>query len=50
MLIENYEEGGEIKYQYVLTAEPSEIFETKIRHSPSVTISNKNLLIQVLQT
>ncbi|RIO79576.1 chromosomal replication initiator DnaA, partial [Staphylococcus gallinarum] len=44
MLIENYEEGGEIKYQYVLTAEPSEIFETKIRHSPSVTISNKKFI------
>ncbi|SUM32080.1 Uncharacterised protein [Staphylococcus gallinarum] len=29
MLIENYEEGGEVKYQYVLNAEPSETFEQR---------------------
>lgn len=44
MLIENYEEGGEKKYQYVLNAEPSETFETKIRHSPNITITNKRFI------
>lgn len=44
MLIENYEEGGETKYQYVLDAEPSETYETKIRHSPNITISNKRFV------
>ncbi|WP_182478265.1 ATP-binding protein [Staphylococcus chromogenes] len=44
MVIENFDEGGEKKYRYVLNAEPSETFETKIRHAPSVTINDKKFV------
>ncbi|SNV75430.1 Uncharacterised protein [Staphylococcus simiae] len=44
MTIEEHEENGEKRYQYVLNAEPSNLFETKIRHASNVTISNKRFI------
>ncbi|EOB7069993.1 ATP-binding protein [Staphylococcus aureus] len=40
-MILEHEENGEKKKEYVLNAEPSSTFETKIRHSPSININNK---------
>ncbi len=49
MTIEEHEQDGEKTYQYVLNAEPSNLFETKIRHSSNIKINNKRFsLIQVL--
>lgn len=44
MTIEETEQEGQKRYDYVLNAEPSSLFETKIRHSPSVTISDKRFI------
>ena len=40
-LIEVTEQNGEKDFKYILSAEPSDLFETKIRHPHNVTISNK---------
>lgn len=40
-MIEEFDDNGEKKARYILNAEPSNTFETKIRHSPSITINNK---------
>ncbi|GAA6817896.1 hypothetical protein HpBTM60_04720 [Helicobacter pylori] len=44
MTIEEHEEDGRKKYEYVLNAEPSSLFETKIRHSQNVTINDKRFV------
>lgn len=44
MTIEEHEQDGRKKYEYVLNAEPSNLFETKIRHSQSVTINDKRFV------
>lgn len=44
MMIEENDQDGEKAFNYVFNAEPSPIFETKIRHSPSVTIKNKKFI------
>lgn len=41
---EELDATGKIKANYVLNAEPSQIFETKIRHAPSVIINNKKFI------
>ena len=33
--------NGQKSYEYVLNAEPSNLFETKIRHASNITINNK---------
>ncbi|QUM66204.1 ATP-binding protein [Staphylococcus delphini] len=43
-MIEEFEENGVREARYVLNAEPSDRFETKIRHSPSITITNKKFV------
>lgn len=40
-MILEHEVDGVKRKDYVLNAEPSDTFETKIRHSPSITINNK---------
>lgn len=40
-LVEVDEKEGERNINYVLSAEPSPLYVTKIRHAPNVTISNK---------
>ncbi|HCZ1656749.1 TPA: AAA family ATPase, partial [Staphylococcus aureus] len=44
MTIEEHEQDGEKTYQYVLNAEPSNLFETKIRHSSNIKINNKRFI------
>ncbi|UXR29378.1 ATP-binding protein [Staphylococcus simulans] len=44
MMIEENDQDGQKAFNYVFNAEPSPIFETKIRHSPSVTITNKKFI------
>lgn len=44
MTIEEHEQEGQKKYEYVLNAEPSSLFETKIRHSPNITINDKRFV------
>lgn len=44
MTIEETEVDGQKHYDYVLNAEPSSLFETKIRHSQSVTINDKRFV------
>ena len=44
MIGEEQLENGQVKANYILNAEPSRMFETKIRHSPSVTINNKKFI------
>ncbi|VED60545.1 ATP-binding protein [Staphylococcus simulans] len=44
MMIEENGQDGQKAFNYVFNAEPSPIFETKIRHSPSVTITNKKFI------
>ncbi|HEI9962807.1 TPA: ATP-binding protein [Staphylococcus aureus] len=44
MTIEENEQDGEKSYQYVLNAEPSDLFETKIRHASNITISSKKFV------
>lgn len=44
MTIEEHEQNGEKTYQYVLNAEPSSLFETKIRHASNITISDKRFI------
>ncbi|MDK9870642.1 MAG: ATP-binding protein [Staphylococcus equorum] len=44
MTIEETEVDGQKNYDYVLNAEPSSLFETKIRHSQSVTINDKRFV------
>ncbi|MFI9043378.1 ATP-binding protein [Staphylococcus saprophyticus] len=44
MTIEETEVDGQKNYDYVLNAEPSSLFETKIRHSQSVTINDKRFI------
>lgn len=44
MTIEEHEQDGRKKYEYVLNAEPSNLFETKIRHSQNVTINDKRFV------
>lgn len=44
MTIEEYDLDGEKTFNYVLDAEPSNLFETKIRHSPNINISNKKFI------
>lgn len=44
MEIEENEQDGLKKIDYVLNAEPSNLFETKIRHAPSITINNKRFI------
>lgn len=41
MTIEEYEQDGQKAFNYVFNAEPSALFETKIRHSPNITITTK---------
>ena len=41
MTIEEHEENGQKSYEYVLNAEPSNLFETKIRHASNIKINNK---------
>lgn len=43
-MIEEFEENGVKTARYILNAEPSNTFETKIRHSPSITISDKKFI------
>lgn len=44
MTIEEHEENGQKSYEYVLNAEPSNLFETKIRHASNITINNKKFV------
>lgn len=44
MTIEEYDQDGQKAYNYVFNAEPSSLFETKIRHSPNITITTKKFL------
>ncbi|WP_145340951.1 ATP-binding protein [Staphylococcus condimenti] len=44
MMIEENDQDGQKAFNYVFNAEPSPIFETKIRHSPSVKITNKKFI------
>lgn len=44
MTIEEYDLDGEKTFNYILNAEPSNLFETKIRHSPNINISNKKFI------
>lgn len=44
MTIEETEVDGQKHYDYVLNAEPSSLFETKIRHSQNVTINDKRFV------
>lgn len=44
MTIEETEVDGQKNYDYVLNAEPSSLFETKIRHSQNVTINDKRFV------
>ena len=41
--IEEFDDNGEKKARYILN-EPSNTFETKIRHSPSITINDKKFV------
>lgn len=43
-MIEEFDDNGEKKARYILNAEPSNTFETKIRHSPSITINDKKFV------
>lgn len=40
-LIEEQEHDGAKDFHYFISVEPSALYETKIRHSPNVTITNK---------
>lgn len=44
MTIEEYDQDGQKTFNYVFNAEPSPIYETKIRHSQNVKISNKKFI------
>ncbi|HEC2174257.1 TPA: ATP-binding protein [Staphylococcus delphini] len=44
MTIEEYDQDGQKAFNYVFNAEPSPIFETKIRHSQSVEINDKKFI------
>lgn len=44
MTIEEHEQDGQKTYEYVLNAEPSSLFETKIRHASNVTINDKRFV------
>ncbi|MCO4095739.1 ATP-binding protein [Macrococcoides canis] len=44
MTIEEVDFEGQKKFNYVLNAEPSSLFETKIRHGQHVTINNKRFI------
>mgnify|MGYP007084702650 FL=1 len=44
MTIEEHEKNGQKSYEYVLNAEPSNLFETKIRHVSNITINNKKFV------
>ncbi|QHL23626.1 hypothetical protein E3S75_03495 [Staphylococcus aureus] len=44
MLIEFVQLSVDDSYQYVLNAEPSDLFETKIRHASNITISSKKFV------
>ena len=44
MTIEEHEKNGQKSYEYVLNAEPSNLFETKIRHASNITINNKKFV------
>lgn len=44
MTIEEHEQDGQKIYEYVLNAEPSSLFETKIRHASNVTINDKRFV------
>ncbi|MBA8776898.1 ATP-binding protein, partial [Staphylococcus schleiferi subsp. coagulans] len=44
MTIEEYDQDGQKAFNYVFNAEPSPIFETKIRHSQSVQINDKKFI------
>ncbi|WP_353419253.1 ATP-binding protein (plasmid) [Staphylococcus delphini] len=44
MMIEENDQDGQKAFNYVFNAEPSPIFETKIRHSQSVQINDKKFI------
>ncbi|WP_436870261.1 ATP-binding protein [Staphylococcus shinii] len=44
MTIEETEQDGQKHYDYVLNAEPSPLFETKIRHAQNVKINDKRFV------
>ncbi|MTV23736.1 ATP-binding protein [Staphylococcus delphini] len=44
MTIEEYDKDGQKAFNYVFNAEPSPVFETKIRHSQSVQINDKKFI------
>ncbi|UBV34094.1 ATP-binding protein [Staphylococcus xylosus] len=44
MTIEEKEQNGQKQFDYVLNAEPSSLYETKIRHSQNVTINDKRFI------
>ncbi|WP_353419805.1 ATP-binding protein [Staphylococcus delphini] len=44
MTIEEYDQDGQKAFNYVFNAEPSPVFETKIRHSQSVQINDKKFV------
>ncbi|MBA8761745.1 ATP-binding protein [Staphylococcus coagulans] len=44
MTIEEYDQDGQKAFNYVFNAEPSPVFETKIRHSQSVQINDKKFI------
>lgn len=44
MMIEENDQDGQKAFNYVFNAEPSNLFETKIRHSPSVHITEKKFI------
>ncbi|MGV3043449.1 ATP-binding protein [Staphylococcus rostri] len=44
MTIEEHDVDGQKSYNYVFNAEPSALFETKIRHSPNITITTKSFV------
>ncbi|HAR6121585.1 TPA: AAA family ATPase [Staphylococcus pseudintermedius] len=44
MTIEEYDQDGQKAFNYAFNAEPSPVFETKIRHSQSVQINDKKFI------
>jgi len=49
-LIEVTEQNGEKDFKHIFSVEPSDLFETKVRHSPNVTINNKRFENATLST
>lgn len=49
-VIDVAEKDGKKHFKYIFSVEPSDLFETKVRHSPNVTITNKRFENATLST